>query len=186
MDRPCEAMGTHFAMGQAGRSVGDAVQLLDGKTRSPVSVVRELKQDTSAVGYHFKVLRDLGAIELVGTRPVRGVIEHLDTARWRVRVEMAELPNVNAAKVASHPLRLAILGAMDGEARSPGWLANELGETLGDVSYHVNTLRKPGAIERAGSTRFAAQPGLCTGRGTRCGSRPSRSTSAHRAGIAPA
>lgn len=52
------------------------------------------------------------------------------------------------AKIATHPLRLRILQAVQahGEA-SPSTLAEEFGERLGNVSYHVRTLLDRGMLE---------------------------------------
>ena len=56
--------------------------------RSPRSVADELGESLKNVSYHVAVLRDLGAIELVDTRPRRGALEHFYRAKWRVRVEV--------------------------------------------------------------------------------------------------
>jgi DNA-binding transcriptional ArsR family regulator len=44
------------------------------------------------------------------------------------------------AKAFSHPLRAQILGVLEERRASPRELADELGEPLGNVSYHVRTL----------------------------------------------
>ena len=44
------------------------------------------------------------------------------------------------AKAYSHPLRAQILGVLEERRASPRELADELGEPLGNVSYHVRTL----------------------------------------------
>ena len=64
---------------------------------------------------------------------------------------MAELSALNAAKAVAHPVRVAILDVMDGEPRSPGWIANELGQPLPRVGYQVKALAKLGAIELTGT-----------------------------------
>ena len=43
-------------------------------------------------------------------------------------------------KALNHSLRRRILRLMDGETRSPGSLAAELGEPLPSISYHVRVL----------------------------------------------
>jgi len=44
------------------------------------------------------------------------------------------------AKAFSHPLRAQILGVLEERRASPRELSDELGEPLGNVSYHVRTL----------------------------------------------
>jgi DNA-binding transcriptional ArsR family regulator len=46
-----------------------------------------------------------------------------------------------------HPLRARILSVLDGGEASPKELATQLGEKLGNVSYHVRILVRLGLIE---------------------------------------
>src|SRR3954447_11926055 len=75
------------------------------------------------------------------------------------------------AKALSHPLRQRILQRLnDGGVKSPNELSRELGDPLGNVSYHVRILRELDCVElvRPGrrraaldhSSRPTAQPGL--------------------------
>ena len=64
----------------------EILELLAGSSRSPLSVSKELGANLGQVSYHFSVLRKLGAIELVETKPRRGATEHFYTACWRARV----------------------------------------------------------------------------------------------------
>jgi DNA-binding transcriptional ArsR family regulator len=50
-------------------------------------------------------------------------------------------------KAISHPLRHQLLVLLNERVASPNELANELGERLGSVSYHVRQLLDAGAIE---------------------------------------
>jgi DNA-binding transcriptional ArsR family regulator len=50
-------------------------------------------------------------------------------------------------KAMGHPLRQRILIALNRRVSSPNQLANELGEPLGNVSYHVKVLAECEAIE---------------------------------------
>src|SRR3954453_22069864 len=50
--------------------------MLDGRTASPNELARELGLPLGRVSYHIRLLHDLGAIELVGTEPRRGALEH--------------------------------------------------------------------------------------------------------------
>lgn len=53
-----------------------------------------------------------------------------------------------------HPLRREILRRMsDGGRTSPGALARELDENLGNVAYHVRLLVRRGALRSAGGQR---------------------------------
>jgi predicted transcriptional regulator len=47
----------------------------------------------------------------------------------------------------SHPVRLEILLAMQGRVASPAELSQELGASLGVISYHTSTLVKCGCLE---------------------------------------
>lgn len=51
------------------------------------------------------------------------------------------------AKALTHPLRLRILTMLHDGVASPNELAKELGEPLGNVSYHARTLERLGCIE---------------------------------------
>jgi DNA-binding MarR family transcriptional regulator len=68
------------------------------------------------------------------------------------------VPNLNweaLAKASMHPLQVRILeraAAAPGEKFSPNGLAQEFGEKLGNVSYHVRTLLTASLIQKAGTT----------------------------------
>jgi DNA-binding transcriptional ArsR family regulator len=53
----------------------------------------------------------------------------------------------NVAKALSHPMRLRILHKLNQRVASPKVLADELGESLAVVSYHVKILAQLGCIE---------------------------------------
>jgi DNA-binding transcriptional ArsR family regulator len=46
------------------------------ETRSPKQMTVPVNRDVSIVSYHVRVLAEHGAVELVGTRPRRGAVEH--------------------------------------------------------------------------------------------------------------
>lgn len=54
------------------------------------------------------------------------------------------------AKALAHPLRVRILGLLDDRVASPNEIANEIGASLGVVSYHVRTLVQLGFLELVG------------------------------------
>lgn len=67
------------------------LQALVDRVASPSQVAREIEEPLSNVSYHFKILVQCEAVELVRTEPVRGALEHfyrasllprLDTAEW--------------------------------------------------------------------------------------------------------
>jgi DNA-binding transcriptional ArsR family regulator len=51
------------------------------------------------------------------------------------------------AKALAHPLRVRILTSLHKGVSSPNQLSQELGEPLGNVSYHVKTLLEYGCVE---------------------------------------
>jgi DNA-binding transcriptional ArsR family regulator len=57
------------------------------------------------------------------------------------------------AKALSHPLRARLLMAYTGRVASPSEVADELGESLGDVSYHTKRLVEHGCAELVESVR---------------------------------
>ncbi|HWO15742.1 MAG TPA: winged helix-turn-helix domain-containing protein [Solirubrobacterales bacterium] len=50
-------------------------------------------------------------------------------------------------KALAHPLRVHILALLNERVASPNQLANQLGERLGDVSYHIKALKESDCIE---------------------------------------
>lgn len=60
-----------------------ALDLLAEGTWSPTAIAAELGLDVRGVAYHVRVLKKLGCIELVETRPRRGAVEHVyRAANW--------------------------------------------------------------------------------------------------------
>lgn len=70
----------------------DVLAILTLRVASPSEVAKELKQGVSHVSYHFKVLKDVGFIELVRTEPRRGAVEHFyrATSKALIPSEIAE------------------------------------------------------------------------------------------------
>src|ERR1044072_1315121 len=69
--------------------------MLDGRIASPNMLARELDLPLGRVGYHIRVLSDLGAIELVRTEPRRGALEHFYqavTTVWFSEGDWTKLP----------------------------------------------------------------------------------------------
>jgi DNA-binding transcriptional ArsR family regulator len=57
--------------------------ILAERTASPVEIAQEIGKDVGHVGYHVRKLQQLGLIELVDERPVRGAVEHFYRAMVR-------------------------------------------------------------------------------------------------------
>ncbi len=58
-----------------------------------------------------------------------------------------DITDPRIVKMLAHPLRVRILGMLEGRVASPTELADELGIPLGTVSYHVRTLHRLAMIE---------------------------------------
>jgi hypothetical protein len=58
---------------------------------SPRELADELHEPVNDVAYHVRVLRDLGIIELAGTRPVRGATQHFYRAVRRPHLGTEEV-----------------------------------------------------------------------------------------------
>lgn len=54
-----------------------ALGLIVSSATSPKAISEELGVDLRSVAYHVRVLKNLGCIEPVETRPRRGAIEHV-------------------------------------------------------------------------------------------------------------
>jgi DNA-binding transcriptional ArsR family regulator len=54
-----------------------ALNLIAEGAKSPKAIATILELDVRGVAYHVRVLKKLGCIELVETRPRRGAIEHV-------------------------------------------------------------------------------------------------------------
>jgi DNA-binding transcriptional ArsR family regulator len=63
------------------------------------------------------------------------------------------LNDPKTVKALAHPLRAKLLAMLDRREASPSQLANEIGEPLGTVSYHVRTLHDLGLLRLVGEKR---------------------------------
>src|SRR3954471_11805810 len=82
--------------------------MLDGRTASPNELARELDLPLGRVSYHIRLLHDLGAIELVGTEPRRGALEHYYravTRAWFGEGDWARLPRSARRGILGHNLQ---------------------------------------------------------------------------------
>lgn len=67
------------------------------------------------------------------------------------RIAKADAAVEAVAKAQSHPVRRRVLNEINLGIRSPNSLAEQLGEPLGNVSYHVKTLAGLGLVECVGT-----------------------------------
>lgn len=63
------------------------LEALNQGEASPSDLARALDEPLGNTSYHVKVLEDCGAVELVGTQPVRGALEHIYRATARPYIE---------------------------------------------------------------------------------------------------
>jgi hypothetical protein len=66
------------------------LRMINEGTSTPAGIARRLGVRTENVSYHVRVLNELGVIELVGTTPVRGALEHHYRATHRALVTEAD------------------------------------------------------------------------------------------------
>ncbi len=59
------------------------LNILNERIASPNQLSKELDEELSGVSYHVKVLKELGCLELVDTKPRRGAMEHFYRATQR-------------------------------------------------------------------------------------------------------
>jgi len=55
----------------------DALALIGEGVNSPKLIAAKLDLDLRTVAYHVRVLRNLGCVELIETKPRRGATEHV-------------------------------------------------------------------------------------------------------------
>jgi hypothetical protein len=68
--------------------------ILAERVASPAEIARQLHLDVSKVGYHVNALADAHLIEEIGSRPVRGAVEHFYRA-----VELPIVSNEQEAEI---------------------------------------------------------------------------------------
>jgi DNA-binding transcriptional ArsR family regulator len=68
-------------------------------------------------------------------------METATRGKWR------GVPDAALGAVVSHPVRCRLLTIFADRVASPSQAANQLGTTVGEISYHVRTLRDMGLIE---------------------------------------
>lgn len=120
--------------------------LVERGVHSPAELARMLGVKLSDVSYHTRRLEQLGCIELVKTRPVRGVVEHFYRATELQLIDIEELEELDPQT--SHPLRREIVAyLLEHSSGSPSEMAREIDASLSDIGHHAKQLVMYGAIE---------------------------------------
>ena len=109
-----------------------ALAILTEREASPSELAEELDEPLGNVSYHVRLLHDLGLIELVGTTPRRGAIEHHYRARPDRHLRVADLTLDDA-----------------------GW--DELGEELRALDRRAAAIEKR-SLERLGASSRKRRP----------------------------
>jgi DNA-binding transcriptional ArsR family regulator len=113
--------------------------VLAERVASPAEIARELNLDVSKVGYHVSALAQANLIEQVGSRPVRGAVEHFYKA--------IELPLVSDEQESELPLAerrvfaesvLSIYAANAAHAIEDGTLLGRTDNHLTRLAMHVD------------------------------------------------
>jgi DNA-binding transcriptional ArsR family regulator len=91
------------------------LRVLEDRTASPSEIAEEIDAPLGNVSYHVRFLARLGLVELAGTRPRRGAVEHYYRAVARMQVSQEAWERVPL------PVRDAVLSsALHEVARSVG------------------------------------------------------------------
>src|SRR3954453_13464209 len=149
--------------------------MLDGRTASPNELARELGLPLGRVSYHIRLLHDLGAIELVGTEPRRGALEHYyraGTRAWSGEWDWARLPRSARRGILGHNLQQifawvtasAEAGGFDHPTSQVLHTALELDDEGREAVARVarESIDRANAINEEAAARRAARPDAAT------------------------
>lgn len=153
-----------------------ALSILNERVASPNEIAKELDQGVGHVSYHINVLKQCECIELVGTEPRRGAVEHyyrattrtfLDDEDWR-RLPASVRPGMSASLIqnvvddAGGALSAGTFDARDDRhlawtkmiVDEKGW--RDLNELLGETLGRVLEIQSSSAarLSEAGKTGF--------------------------------
>ena len=94
------------------------------RTMSPKELADDLGAPLSDVSYHVRVLRELKAIELVRTEPVRGAVAHYYRSVERPQISNQEIETMSPKDIISDATRIAQMSFADlGRSLDTGKLA---------------------------------------------------------------
>jgi hypothetical protein len=103
---------------------GQCWYALAERTMSPKELADELRAPLSDVSYHVRVLRELKAIELVRTEPVRGAVAHYYHSVERPQISNQEIETMSPEDVINDATRIAQMSFADlGRSLDTGKLA---------------------------------------------------------------
>src|SRR3954452_9904644 len=88
-----------------------ALTILAERVASPSEIAKQLGESVGAAAYHVRILRDLGAIELVKTAQRRGATESFYRATvraWLSDDQLAQLPTEARRALFAPTLRLIV------------------------------------------------------------------------------
>lgn len=92
------------------------LSILAERTASPVELAHELGSDVGHVSYHVNKLRDLGVVEPVGERQVRGAVEHYYRATAPAYVSAEEWARLSPEERRRYSLYVLQLATADAGA----------------------------------------------------------------------
>ncbi|UJA19432.1 helix-turn-helix domain-containing protein [Thermoleophilia bacterium SCSIO 60948] len=121
---------------------------LNEREASPSELSQALGEPLGNVAYHVKILERNEAVELVGTRPVRGALEHFYKAVVKARIDegtWSELPR-------------SVRGTLVGDSLSGLW--SDLVAAAGESGLDSSTARVERVgleLDREGADRIAAK-----------------------------
>lgn len=153
-----------------------ALSILNERVASPNEIAKELDQGVGHVSYHINVLKQCECIELVGTEPRRGAVEHyyratsrifLDDEEWR-RLPASVRPGMSASllqNIVDDAGTALSAGSFDArEDRHLAWTKmildeqgwRELNEAMGETLGRVLEIQNSAAarLAEAGETGF--------------------------------
>ena len=108
---------TAFAAAVAHPLRARCLTILAEQVASPAELARHLGADVSNVGYHVSALAKAGLIEVVGTRPVRGALEHfyksVELPAAETEEQAAELSPAQRRSFAETTISLYAANAME-------------------------------------------------------------------------
>jgi DNA-binding transcriptional ArsR family regulator len=144
------------------------LHVLNTKVSSPKEIAAELDEKVGDVGYHVRILADLGAIELVRTEQRRGAVKHFYRATTRAMLNNAEFARLpisarrgfhgeNIDAIWQHIRGATEAGGFDREDVHVSWTWSELDERgyAQMVKLLDQTLEKALAIQAAAIDRHA-------------------------------
>jgi DNA-binding transcriptional ArsR family regulator len=92
---------------------GQCWYALTEQTMSPKELADQLEAPLSDVSYHVRVLRELGAIELVRTEPVRGAVAHYYRSVERPQISSEEVGEITPEEALAHATQIVQMSFAD-------------------------------------------------------------------------